>query len=825
MKRNKHILRTLLAVTLCVLLSPVHGFAEGASMEVEPVLPIQQEEATLSPDSDSPPVESMPSETPDSSEEVSSLPADEAGEEVQEELPPEPAIDFVPNEAQTQEEGTEPVEGIASLLLLDTFTADKGMNVPRRKHQIVTLDNVMYAIGGQNNADGKDANTIEKYDIYTNTWEIITTIPSMRQGMKAVAYEDTILLIGGYENGVYSSQVDAYSISENTWTSKKQMKMRRERCAATVVDGYVYVMGGRNDNGLLDSIEKYDIYRDTWTPESRMPVRMMDGALFYLEGNLYLTMGFDAQGYSQRMYEYRLQTKRWIEKTGIGLNVTDSKAAMQYSSFGIHEANQLYVLTNTASGQKILSSYNIDTDVWTQKEVITDAISYYDIGIIGDKLYVTGGQQGGFSTNQVTVYDIENTILPDTWQTQNPMLAQRFKLQSAVVDGTLYTIGKGEYEGRIEVYNDKTCLWKTLGNLPNIRDGYTLFAGGDQKLYAVGGYKNGKWLREVNIYQPSTGKWTQTQMKHGRERAAVVQSGNELYVIGGRNEYGIVASIECYDMTTGTWTEKTPTDKGVLRIDAQATCVDKTLYMAGGHDGMGYQNAVAAYDMADFSKLEEKPLGASYEEFQMTAAKDTLILFARSNGAFKYDTYEYDLGQQMLRQTNIADSIENIRYAELAVYGGYLYLLGGYDMLANTNVDNVYRYTVYYSNAQVPEVNAPEGNTASKLRLPVQEGEEYEFYVKVTDLPSYDGCTFTVSYLPNTFTVSDLCTMTPPRDTQIGMIPNTNIEVLSVSDEKIQFKIHDTIPEGEVCTGVVNVIRLRAQTTGSVQLGYQMDWQ
>lgn len=853
MKRKNQGFIHLLCMVLVALLLPIGVFAEGEpptpSMDVT-VLPatdgqgevkVPQEPAASPEDS----MQEEPAETIQPTEtvpEASALPDEiippaEEGEETNgdtpiEELPtPEPSIDFEENPEDIPTQDTQPIDGLPSLLWLATYTDAAGLRTARYKHQIVTDNGVMYAVGGDSTA----SKTIDAYDAESNTWRFVTGIEHPRAGMKAIAYDGVIYLIGGYENGVFQNRVDAYSIADNTWEEKASLSERIERCAVAAVDGVIYVMGGRNDKGLSNRQYQYDIASDTWTKSANMPVAMMDGALYYLQGRLYLTMGFTKDGYSQRMYEYNLQGYGWKQKTGIKLNVTDSKTAMQYASFGVNEQNNIYVLANTVSGQKILSSYDVNSDTWTQREVVTDSISYYDIGILDGTLYVTGGLENCVATGKVTTYEIPNTVMPDFWQEQNPMRTNRAKQQSVIVNGELYVIGGRSASSNltnIEKYNAQTFSWSSVTNMPEERKGYTTLAVDDRKLFVIGGYKDGCFTKRIDVYDTKTGAWSALSMKHGRERAAAVQVGNQIHIVGGRNEFGIVKEIETYDLTTGKWSETTAPDAKLLRMDASLFSIDGRFYLLGGHDGKAYCSDISMFGNG-FAYQGTKPLGADYEEFHAAPIQNKLIVFARGNGATGYDSYEFTVAKDgqashdskldSLIKTNVAQPLGDIKYADIRVYDGYLYFMGGYDTQNNRYLNTVRKYTGYYGQADPPEISESSGTTWNAIEMETQKGQEYEFYIQVNEVSSFADWTFRVTFQPGEFSLSDACAMTQEKVKTSGMVQGTDIEIVSASNSEVQFKVHKAIPEGQVYSGAVNIVRFKAEKSGTVNLKYQMD--
>lgn len=82
----------------------------------------------------------------------------------------------------------------------------------------------------------------------------------------AIAFDNRLFMIGGYDRGECLSQCEVYDPQTNTLTNLPPMTERRGRAAITYFsrENAIYVMGGSNGYQDLNSIESYDMNAKQW---------------------------------------------------------------------------------------------------------------------------------------------------------------------------------------------------------------------------------------------------------------------------------------------------------------------------------------------------------------------------------------------------------------------------------------------------------------------------------------------------------------------------------------------------------------------------------
>jgi N-acetylneuraminic acid mutarotase len=120
-------------------------------------------------------------------------------------------------------------------------------------------------------------------------------MPTPRCGLAVVSVNGVIYAIGGSN----SSTVEAYDASTDHWTTKASMHTARERFGAAVLNGTIYAAGGSNTtNSLLASSESYDPATDTWTSVASLGAPRADLTMSTANGNLLAIGGSAAAGFT-----------------------------------------------------------------------------------------------------------------------------------------------------------------------------------------------------------------------------------------------------------------------------------------------------------------------------------------------------------------------------------------------------------------------------------------------------------------------------------------------------------------------------------------------
>jgi N-acetylneuraminic acid mutarotase len=217
-----------------------------------------------------------------------------------------------------------------------------------------------------------------------------------------------------------------------------------------------------------------------------------------------------------------------------------------------------------------IDAYNYATDSWTTKVARFAAEETNGVGLIGGKLYISGGRgPSNGDTHPVLrtlyAYDPAADVITRKADMPRPTLGG----VTGVIGGKLYVLtgGCGDCavfaSHRFWRYNPSTNSWDFLTQSPRTHlDG----AGGviNGKFYVAGGFDDvSKAVTAgLDVYDPATNRWTaRASMPKPLTQGSATVLNNKLYVIGGLQGAGLtggqsVATVYAYDPSTNTWQTK-----------------------------------------------------------------------------------------------------------------------------------------------------------------------------------------------------------------------------------------------------------------------------
>lgn len=250
--------------------------------------------------------------------------------------------------------------------------------------------------------------------------------------------------------------------------------------------------------------------------------------------------------------DFALVSDRWTARLPIPTGRQDLDAAVVNNSAG---QPVLYVIGGLDRVDELVSrveAYNYSTNRWTTKTASGSSVATNGVGVIGGKLYISGGAadhgEGPESHAGVVAYD----PVRDVFSSKASLPHTSSNGVSGVVSGRLYVLTglcddcTPRITRNLYRYNPSTNAWKALTSCPNAH------------LNGAGGVINGKFYvagggsARLDVYNPATNSWKAlAPLPTAVSGAAGAVIQNKLYIIGGNGK-----TVYAYDPVTNRWATK-----------------------------------------------------------------------------------------------------------------------------------------------------------------------------------------------------------------------------------------------------------------------------
>lgn len=108
------------------------------------------------------------------------------------------------------------------------WTTCAPMLTPRADHVMLSIDNKLYVCGGwqedSETAFRRLVTTIDVYDVETDSWRVVTTVPSPKFHTSIISYFRTIYFIGGFHSDSTvdrnTATIECYDIDDDVWSTE-----------------------------------------------------------------------------------------------------------------------------------------------------------------------------------------------------------------------------------------------------------------------------------------------------------------------------------------------------------------------------------------------------------------------------------------------------------------------------------------------------------------------------------------------------------------------------------------------------------------------------
>jgi hypothetical protein len=144
--------------------------------------------------------------------------------------------------------------------------------IPRRwcSAEYIPSLNKIFVFNGENFTATPYTDTVEIVDVTTGIITYSATNPHPIEYGGSAVWNEKIYVFGGSNSGVWSNRLYEFDPVSLNWTRLPDMPEAKNTNGASV-DGAIYVFGGYNGS-TSSRIDKYDIQSQTWIPLGNMPI-------------------------------------------------------------------------------------------------------------------------------------------------------------------------------------------------------------------------------------------------------------------------------------------------------------------------------------------------------------------------------------------------------------------------------------------------------------------------------------------------------------------------------------------------------------------------
>ncbi|CAB4030572.1 E3 ubiquitin- ligase NRDP1 [Paramuricea clavata] len=156
----------------------------------------------------------------------------------------------------------------AELCLSAPYTCKQLCKIPapaREYYTVVAFEHKLLIFGGLYGATKDDLlDSVLEFDLITNTFKDMPSLPYSVQNMTGVRWGDQAILSGGWDKGGPSKKVFMYNSKTGNITELPSMLEERNGCRAIITGNTIFVMGGRGKTGRVRSVEAFTLGGYTW---------------------------------------------------------------------------------------------------------------------------------------------------------------------------------------------------------------------------------------------------------------------------------------------------------------------------------------------------------------------------------------------------------------------------------------------------------------------------------------------------------------------------------------------------------------------------------
>jgi DNA-binding CsgD family transcriptional regulator len=286
------------------------------------------------------------------------------------------------------------------------------MTEPRSSMAIATFEGKIIAIGGRSSLGV--LSSVEMYDPISNTWSTLKEKPTAVYDASAAVIGEKIYIPGGVkEDGSLTNIVEVFNPRKNEWENVADLPIPISGYGLASYEGQIFLFGGWDGQKPLDSVWRYDPNTDTWHPGSPMLTARLHPAVLADGGKIYVMGGSD--GVSKLSTNESYSPYIELEKENPWKVEPDLPEKLSgYTAIKLYDKVAVIGGKSVVSGAIDQFHYSTVQREWQIININSEPASpILDAAyvLLGDNIYVIGGQIGEEYLDRVSRYQAVFTIL------------------------------------------------------------------------------------------------------------------------------------------------------------------------------------------------------------------------------------------------------------------------------------------------------------------------------------------------------------------------------------------------------------------------------
>jgi DNA-binding CsgD family transcriptional regulator/N-acetylneuraminic acid mutarotase len=282
-----------------------------------------------------------------------------------------------------------------------------GLPTPRQGLAVVNYDNQIFAIGGESSQGV--SNVVERFNPQASSWIGLNPKPTAVTDISAAVIRGMIYVPGGkLASGLPTDKTEIYNPQTNQWSVGQPLPKPLSGYALAVFEGRIYVFGGWDGNQAVNDVYVFDDYTNAWATLPPMPTARAFAGAVVVDGSIYVIGGWDGKNAltTDEVYQSGLPDKdaQWTQAPPLPFG--------QYGMGVANLANIIFMIGGTESGQQLTTIALIpeETDWVRIDNPLKIGWSFLGATTIGTRLYALGGKTSEGLNNQMWSYQAIYTI-------------------------------------------------------------------------------------------------------------------------------------------------------------------------------------------------------------------------------------------------------------------------------------------------------------------------------------------------------------------------------------------------------------------------------